>query len=152
MVGLLYVPVLSAEENELETRVKGWVNAYNTNDLETMTEFYEDSDKVDILVSFGIWHKGTEAYKKSIKLDLADVEFYDSKAENLTVRDFGEFGVAGFIHKFKFKVMQSGKHIRVHIRTTMSLKKIDGVWKIIQEHSSPIYDIERHKEIPAPKE
>jgi len=147
MVGLLYVPVLSAEENELKTRVKGWVNAYNTNDLETMTEFYEDSDKVNILISVGVWNKGVKEYKKLLKQDIEEVEFYDSHLKDLTVRDMGEFGVAGFVHKFKMKTKQGEKRIQAHVRTTMTLRKINGVWKVIQEHSSPILGVPRHTEI-----
>ena len=141
----LRISAAEAEAGTLEARAKAWVESYNSNKLATMMEFYEDSDKLDILVSVGISNKGKVEYKKLLAQDIAHITFSDSKSEKLSVREMGEFGVVAFVHKFKYKVKQTGEIFQVHIRTTMTWRKIDAKWKIIQEHSSPIIDIPRNK-------
>ncbi len=145
----LRISAAEAEVGALEAMTKAWVESYNSNKLATMMEFYEDSDKLNILVSVGVSNKGKAEYKKLLAQDLAHINFFDSKLEKLSVREMDEFGVVAFVHKFKAKVKQSGEIFQVHIRTTMTWRKIDGKWQIIQEHSSPIIDIPRHKLIDA---
>ena len=75
--------------------------------------------------------------------DMKAIHFYDSKSEEMKHRMLGDVAVVSFIHKFKYLIRETGERYRIHIRTTATLRKDKGSWKIVSEHSSPIQGIER---------
>jgi len=139
---LFLTPVLYADETPTQFMGK-WVEGYNKNDAKLITAFYDESEEIDVLVSFGVWLRGFEAVKKMYGADMQAARFYDSKAEGMKSRVVGEVAVVSFIHKFKYEIREESVKYRIHIRTTTTLRKAGDSWKIISEHSSAIKGIER---------
>lgn len=120
--------------------IKRWGQDFNKNDPKIISKFYEQSEDLDMLVSVGLWHKGFDEMFAAYKGDSEQIEYYDSTLKDLKVRTFDNTALVSFKHLFKFKVLATGERVQVHIRTTSTLRKIDGKWLIVLEHSSPIKD------------
>lgn len=120
-----------------------WVEAFNQNDSEHITSFYEDDERVDLLVSMGKWMRGSTAIADMYASDMQAVEFYDSKAEKMNIRVFDNTALISFEHRFKYNIVADDTHWKIHIRTTVTLRNTENGWKIVQEHSSPIHGVER---------
>ncbi|SHK40850.1 hypothetical protein SAMN02745181_3747 [Rubritalea squalenifaciens DSM 18772] len=135
------------EDNEgrIKEWFKGWVQTFNEDDPKKMMAFYddgEDSANLDMLVSVGRWHHGREEARKAYEGDAEVLDYYDSQAVDLKVRYLGgNYALVSFQHHFKYKVKEDGRKFQVKIRTTMTLKWLNGNWKIVQEHSSPMENV-----------
>jgi len=123
--------------------LKIWVKAYNTNDAESISDFYEKSEKIDLLVSEGFWLTGHDAVQKMYNNDMKVLRFYDSSAEEMKHRIIDNIALVSFIHKFKYLIKESKENYAIHIRTTATLRKTKNGWKIMSEHSSAINGIQR---------
>ena len=122
-----------------------WVDVYNKNDAKNIVSYYDQSEDTDCLVSVGMWLKGFKDIQNMYHQDMKALHFYDSKAEGMKHRLIGDVAVISFIHRFKYHILETGEHYRIHIRTTATLRKDKDSWKIVSEHSSPIKGIERAK-------
>ena len=60
--------------------MKRWVNSYNENKPEKMAQFYEKSDKVELLVSMGRSFTGHKEIANMWKEDMGLVTFHNSKS------------------------------------------------------------------------
>ncbi len=145
MTGLLTQPAMADEQTDQtpEQFIKQWAAAYNKNDPTLMTDFYEQSKDVDVIISAGIRHRGFKALQKAYTDDFKAVRFYDSRPINISSRMIGDIALVTFEHQFKSRVIQDDSRWRVHVRTTSVLKQIKGRWKVVLEHSSPIHGTER---------
>jgi len=140
---LIFSTMLASAQQSPSEFMTSWVAAYNKNDAKDIASYYDDSEDTDCLVSIGGWFKGFKAIEKMYRQDMEVIQFYDSKAEGMKHRLFGDVAVVSFIHKFKYLIEDTGVRYRVHIRTTATLRKDKDTWKIVSEHSSPIKGIER---------
>ena len=144
LILLLSVGSAGAEEEAtLESRVKEWAAAFNKNDPKLMAGFYDNTEELNMMVSMGLWWKGIEEVKTIYKEDAKHVVYYDSKVQNVRLRDLGDTGLAAFEHLYKLKAIDGWPKFRVHIRTTMTWRKMAGDWKIVSEHSSAMDGVER---------
>lgn len=136
---------LAAEEAEPKPQqiIQQWAATFNKNDAELLSAFYDRSDELEVVVSAGVRHRGFDALKKAYVDDMAAVQFYDSAAIEPSTRILGDTAIVSFEHKFKARIKQDNSRWQIHIRTTTVLKRMDGEWKIVLEHSSPIMGIER---------
>ena len=123
--------------------IKRWAQDFNKNDPKVISKFYENTKELEMLVSVGFWHHGFEEMFQAYKDDSESIEYYDSEIQKLRVRTFENTAIIGFEHLFKFKVLETGERVQVHIRTTSTLRKIDDKWYIVLEHSSTIKDQSR---------
>ena len=128
---------------EPQSVVSNWAAAYNSNDADALSEFYEQSKEIEMITSSGNRFHGYDAVQKGYVDDFKRIRFYDSKADKISTRVIGNVALALFEHQFKMEFKEDNSKWRVHIRTTSVLKRSDGRWKIITEHSSAIRGIER---------
>lgn len=134
---------LAGDKEEVEAFVKNWADIFNKNEAKAMNACYEDSDDVQMLVSAGLTMSGIEEIKGEYNTCEKELVFYDSEIDELKVRVLGNTAISSFIHQFKYEILETGEHYKIHIRTTNTLLKTKKGWKIIQEHSSPIKGIPR---------
>ena len=120
--------------------IKRWAEDFNKNDPKVISKFYEKSDELDMLVSVGLWHQGFDEMFNAYKKDSEQIKYYDSTIKDVKVRTFDNTALVSFKHLFKFKVFATGERVQVHIRTTSTLRRKEGKWLIVMEHSSPIMD------------
>lgn len=118
--------------------IQQWAATFNKNDAELLSAFYDRSDELEVVVSAGVRHRGFDALKKAYVDDMAAVQFYDSAVIEPATRILGDTAIVSFEHKFKTRIKQDNSRWQIHIRTTTVLKRMDGEWKIVLEHSSPI--------------
>lgn len=136
-----------ATADNAEAFAKKWVAAYNENDVKKQIAFYENSKKLQVIVSAGVQHNGYDEMKQAYVDTFRDFETTDSEAKKLKTNLFGETAIVTFEHRFKIRHRTENFRLQFHIRTSMVLKHVEGQWKIIHEHSSPIADINRFEEI-----
>jgi ketosteroid isomerase-like protein len=139
----VYPSAHAEEKNPVKDRVNTWVATFNENDPEAMVDFYEDTEDLDMLVSAGLWHRGIGEVRKAYQKDKENWKYHDSNSRNLRIRNLGEVALVSFEHRFKLSSMHEDLGLQIHIRTTMTLRKVGSEWKIVSEHSSAIDGIER---------
>ncbi len=142
-LSLLIGPPIQAEERTAGETVQAWAASFNGNNAQRMSDFYEESEEVDMLVSVGLWHRGITGVREAYLEDEENWHYYDSGLKNLRVRDLGEVALASFEHQFKLHSLEDGVRLQIHVRTTMALRKVGNEWKIASEHSSGIRGTER---------
>lgn len=133
----------ASEGSAVSSTIQSWAEAFNENNPDVIVSFYENTESLDVLVSAGLWHQGISEVRAAYEKDKANIEYYDSTIDGLRIREMGDFAIAGFEHKFKIRPLQGKGAAQIHIRTTMTLRKISGVWKIVSEHSSSIDGVDR---------
>lgn len=106
-------------------------------------EFYKQSKKIEMITSSGNRFDGYDAVQKGYVDDFKRIRFCDSKADKISTQVIGNVALASFEHQFKMEFKEDNSKWRVHIRTTSVLKRSNGKWKLIREHSSSIRGIER---------
>ena len=131
-----------------EDFIQSWAKAFDKNDPAVISKFYEPSKDLEMLVSVGSWYHGFDQMVKAYTTDSKEIRYYDSTIKKLRIRRFENTAIVGFEHLFKFEVLNSEEHVQVHIRTTSTLRWMEGKWLIVLEHSSPIKDQERAVLIP----
>lgn len=130
--------------------IKKWAESFNQNDSEKISSFYDKDERVNMLVSVGIWLQGHKAISDSYERDMKEVKFYDSSIKNLNVRVYDKTALVAFEHTFKYHVLEDDSHWSIRVRTTTTLKHNTDGWTIVMEHSSPIKGTERASKIPKP--
>ena len=141
---ILFLTSLIASAGQTPSEfMTAWVDVFNKNDAKAIVAYYDRSEETDCLVSVGLSFKGFKEIEKMYHQDMKAIHFYDSKCEQMKHRMLGDVAVVSFIHKFKYLIRETGVRYRIHIRTTATLRKDNGSWKIVSEHSSPIQGIER---------
>lgn len=129
-----------------EAFVKRWVESFNYNNRTKMLAFYDRAEDLEVLVSIGKRFRGYREWSEILRADVAMLRFSGLKAQSLVVRTLGDTALASFEHRFEVREKKSGKGLfQAHIRITMTLRKIEGLWSIVLEHSSPILGIEFRK-------
>lgn len=123
--------------------IKNWAEAFNKNDTEKHVEFYDQSDKTEMVISAGMRHKGIKEIRTAYEKDQKEIRYSDSSIKIKSIRVLGETALISFEHKFRINVISDKSKWQVHIRTTTVLHKIKNQWKIVLEHSSPIQGIDR---------
>ncbi len=118
--------------------IKRWASDFNKDDPKVISSYYENTKDLEMLVSIGMWHHGFDEMLKAYTRDSKHLDYYDSKIQDLRARTFGKTAIVSFVHRFKFRVLKTGERVQVHIRTTSTLRKVDGKWFIVLEHSSAI--------------
>lgn len=141
-------PSDQTKEQSPKQFVQEWVAALGKNNPKHHMTFYDMDDRLEVIISSGMRLEGYGAVKEAYQKDQEIVRFYDSQAKDITVRRFGDTALVSLDHQFKTRFLSDDSRWQVHIRTTMALRKIDGEWKIVQEHSSPIQGIERYVPLP----
>lgn len=136
------IGALQAAESPSDV-IKEWVAAINTNDAERFLSFYDRSEELVVTVSSRQRHEGFEALAKAFREDLASVRFRDSSATAMRTRLLGDAAAVAFEHRFKIEVSGDKSRWQAHVQTTSVLRRFEGAWKIVAEHSSPIRGIER---------
>ena len=134
------------KDDSLKKFAETWVESFSKNKADELLKFYEQSDKLEVRTSSGVKAVGIKALKRMYAEEMGEVKFSDSKASKVVIRQFESFAVVSFEHKFKITTPDDTK-LQAHIQTVMVLKKSDGKWLIVNEHSSTIRDIPRLKEI-----
>jgi ketosteroid isomerase-like protein len=136
---------LAVEETDDSPKqfITDWVATFNKNDPELLSTFYDQSEELEVIVSAGVRHHGYKAVQKFYIDDHKPVRFYDSKATNISTRILADTALVTFEHQFKVRITEDDSCWQVHVRTTSVLHRIDGKWKIVLEHSSPIRGTER---------
>lgn len=127
--------------------IQNWTAAFNKNDPKLLASFYDKSDELEFIVSAGVRHQGHQAVEKFYRGDLAAVRYYDCKVTKISTRLLGDTVLVVFEHLVKIRFIEDDTRWQVHIRTTSVLHHIDGKWKIVLEHSSPILGTERATQI-----
>lgn len=135
-------------EQSAKEFVQEWAKVLNETDAEKTIAFYDESEKTHLLGSSGQTFHGFTAISAAYRKDFQEVRISDSHIQNLSMRilDGGETAVALFEHRFKFHE-QNGSVYQGHVRTTQVLHRTDDGWKIVHEHSSPKYGVDRMKRI-----
>lgn len=127
--------------------IKDWAATFNKNDPKLLLAFYDQSEEIEVIISAGIRHRGYKSVKKAYVDDHKQVRFYDSKPTDISTRILGDTALVTFEHQFKTRFTEDDSRWQVHIRTTSVLNRINGKWKIVLEHSSPIHGTERYTQI-----
>ncbi len=130
-----------------EDFIKAWAAAFNNNKPEELIEWYDRSEKTELLVSTGKTFRGPKGIAFAYETDKDAVRFYDSEALRIRTRTLGETALASFEHKVKLRILADDQRYQIHVRTTSVLHRVEGEWKIVLEHSSPIEGIERLKRL-----
>lgn len=124
-----------------------WVSAFSRNSPEAQIAFYDNSDETEVIVSSGFRHRGYKAVLKAYEDDQKVLRYHDSKPKDMSVRRFGDTAIATFEHLFKARMLQDDARWQVHIRTTSVLRRAEGEWRIVHEHSSSIRGIDRLRQL-----
>ncbi len=136
---------VASEVTEVSSKafIQKWAKSFNENEPKTISAFYDQDARVDLLVSVGLWLRGHKAISESYDRDMKAVKFSDSRLKNLRVRIYDKTALVSFEHLFKYHIVEDNTDWRIHIRTTTTLRHIKDGWIIVMEHSSPIKGIER---------
>lgn len=134
-------------EDSPQAFIEKWAATFDKNDPALMSSFYDASDELEVVVSAGVRHHGIKALEKAYADDVNSVHFYDSEAVDISTRVLGDTALVSFEHKFKVRIKADRTLWQVHIRTTTVLHRMNGQWKIVLEHSSPIEGTPRFRQI-----
>ena len=134
-----------------EAYIKDWVATFNKNDPEQLMAFYDNSEQIEVIVSSGVRFRGYKAVQKAYRGDQKILRHYDSTTKGISTRILGNTAIVTFEHLFKVRFLKDNAHWQLHVRTTSVLRRKEGKWKIVLDHSSPIQGIERMKQIEEPK-
>ena len=142
-------PSFAVEKTETTPQqfIGQWVATFNKNDSELLLPFYDQSDDLEVIISAGVRHHGYEAVRKAFADDFKSVRFYDSKASDTATRILGDTAIVTFTHTFKAHLREDNTRWQIQVRTTSVLHRMQGEWKIVLEHSSPIQGIDRYTQI-----
>ncbi|MEM7455911.1 MAG: nuclear transport factor 2 family protein [Planctomycetota bacterium] len=148
---LLIIAILPISNLEAMTRsesardaLEAWAAAFNSNDSEVLLEFYDNSNETVVVVSSGTLVSGLESFESVVRTDFQFVTFSDSRIEDVHERQLtDEVSVFTFEHRFVANVTEEDTRLQGHVQTTIVMQKLDGIWKIVSEHSSALPDVER---------
>jgi len=127
--------------------ITDWASTFNKNDPKLQLAFYDRSEEIEVILSAGLRHHGYKAVQKMYTDDQKLLRYYDSTAADISTRILGDTALITFEHQFKIRFTEDDSRWQVHIRTTSVLNRINGNWKIVLEHSSPIRGTERFTRI-----
>lgn len=130
-----------------ETFIDSWAASYLNNDATATLDFYLLDESSRIIVSAGVMFQGEQAIEKFYAESYRDVEFTASKAKAVKTQLLDDMAIITFEHRYEFTVRADKSRFKGHIRTSSILRRADGEWKIVHEHSSPIAGIERIESI-----
>lgn len=143
LTATLHAEEKNGGKNDPKSVVGAWVATFNDNDVNKLLAFYEQSSELEVIASSGNRYDGYDAIKKGFADDMENVRFYESKAKAISARRLGGVALVSFEHQFKMVIQEDGSKWQFHIRTTSVLNRVDGDWRITQEHSSAIRGIDR---------
>jgi ketosteroid isomerase-like protein len=138
---------LAAEEETPKESLKRWGDAFLAGKVDAMLKFYESSEELTVVLSTGHQHNGVKAVRQLYQDAFEEVVFDKVALESLQVRQEGNiaWGVCRF--KASTTLKPGRRQFQLEVRTSFVLKRIDDAWKIVFEHSSPIADVPRVKEL-----
>ena len=121
----------SAQEREIRALLQKQTEAWNRGDLEGFMEGYWKNDSLMFIGKSGItygWQKTLDNYKKGYpdKTAMGELNFTLIQIKRLSTR---YYSVVGKWH-LKRSIGDIGGHY------TLLMKKIDGKWVVISDHSS----------------
>lgn len=126
-----------------ERTLHQWAEALKSSKVGNVMTFYEDSEDVLLIVSRGHARKGTDAVRKEYEAAFAEVTFDRVVLDSLSVRQSGQIAWAVCRFKADTTLHADKSRWRLDIRTSFVLNRIDGTWKIVLEHSSPVAGVPR---------
>lgn len=134
---------IGVDTDSAQAVVTEWVAVVNANDAAKFLSFYDDSQETVVIVSSGRRHEGYAVLSAAFKDDLKAIRFYDSSASAMHARLLGDTAIVTFEHRFKIEALTDGSRWQFHVQTTSVLNRLQGRWRIVMEHSSPIQGSER---------
>ena len=104
-------------------------------DIETLQSFHAYGPKFTTFKDGGLREdaEGNKKYEQETFMAISDYQ-YDIR--DLKVSVFGDAAIATF-HGF-FEANLGDQHIEVQVQGTLAFVKVDGAWKIVHEHFSPL--------------
>lgn len=112
-----------------------YVQAVETADAEALLTLYADDVHVfDLMEPFE--RHGTDAVREMIDAWFAHENGQAScEIENLSVEESGDLAVARAAVRYGM-TLADGSRLEMRNRATWALRRIDGAWRIIMEHTS----------------
>jgi ketosteroid isomerase-like protein len=112
---------------------------------EVMKHYADDAMVLDIFAP-GIW-KGHDEINAGFAPQMGRIKSWTHSVEEMTIATNGNFGCA--LMRLAFKAtLQDGSPAELTVRQLDAFEKIDGQWKIVQEHISLPVDSETLQAIP----
>jgi ketosteroid isomerase-like protein len=117
-----------AEINAIETEVAG-----ETNIDKVMTHYAENAILIDI--NKPGWYDGKKEIYKAVRPQLAPLQTIKFRINEISVASDGEFACAAMQIHFD-ATRKDDSILKMSVRQVDAFKKIDGHWRIIQQHLS----------------
>lgn len=103
-------------------------------DIDKVITAYADDAVVLDIYAPGVF-KGRKAIYDGFRPQLARIKALNSKRPEMTIATNGNFGCAAMQIAFE-TTLKDGTQFKMNLRQLDALKKIDGKWKVVQQHIS----------------
>jgi ketosteroid isomerase-like protein len=103
-------------------------------DVDKVLEHYADDAFVLDIYAPGVF-KGREQIRQGFAPQLAKIRSLDSSVPEMTIATNGNFACAAMQVAFK-TTLKDGTQFKMNLRQLDAFKKIDGKWKVVQQHLS----------------
>lgn len=126
----------AAEQQEVESTIRGIMEAVRFKDFERLATYHLDSPKFSKFDDFEpLDRQDIATARRSEEEGLGDIENFDYELEDLKIDVFGLVAIATFIFNYRFDAGAEAMALRA--RTTLVFVNESGSWRIAHEHLSP---------------
>ena len=145
LIGFVMIAVIigslvakEADIHSVSEFLEGWSEALESGDLDRIMECYDESEMTVVIVSDGIEFDGSAEIRELYEslYERHDVTYVE--LENVVSRISGDIAWVKCIFKAGMHQKSIDSSWELEVRTTLVLSNINGVWRIVQEHSSRI--------------
>lgn len=131
LLGGSFTLLAQRNENAIRQLLSKQTECWNKGDIEGFMQTYWQSDSLLYVGKSGVtygWHRTLERYKKSYpdRAAMGTLQFTIIKVQQLSSKMYNVVG--------KWQLTRVSGNVEGHY--TLSLRKINGKWLIVQDHSS----------------
>ncbi len=144
---LAAMPVHAEEKGPccIDELMAEWAAALDAGDVEKAVSFYDGTGEALAVESSGTLRQGMEGIKAMYEEAFAEVDFSDVRVNPMKVHLAEGMGYAYLELRTGGTLKADNTPIELHVQGTWTLRKVDGGWKILVEHFSPLKDVPRVK-------
>lgn len=125
---------MASTQTDIQTVFDRYVAAVKASDAQAMLSLY--SDDVHVFDLMGGWeHHGVDAWRQTVEEWLGDQSMEQGcSLADLTIIEEGNLAVVRAMINYEYT--KDGEQDHMWNRGTWALRRIDGDWKIVVEHTS----------------
>ena len=146
-------PQISAQQDQKDFEasaksfLRSWQEAFNNNDAKKHLQLYSRQGNLKVILAKGGKPLDYKQLVQEYEEAYDHVEFLNSKLKFESLSATKNIAWAVAIHETDFRDKESKRKFHLHVRTSFVLKKVRDRWRIVLEHSSPVENVPRVKEI-----